>query len=185
MACIGSCIWMLSYPEVTLSEPIRRIGRRMWPCSSWCGLVGGNVSLGLKYHKPVPGRVSLSLCFQIRMCLAFCHAPCYDDNGSSSETVSQPPIKCFLVLELPCPWCLITHSIRTVIKTDSSNRKHVLSPYYISVSKTPSSLPPLIPHAILWRGSTLEMRQSMAHWGCHCLPVGATATLGHVHATCV
>jgi hypothetical protein len=94
---------MLGHQRVSLPERIGRI-KRYAPVEVG---IEGNESLGLGFevskahYSPrhpqfaYRSRCSSQLLLQL---LPVCnHAPCHDDNGLTSETVSQPLIKCCLL----------------------------------------------------------------------------------------
>jgi hypothetical protein len=103
---ISSYMWMLGHQG--LFERITRIGR--------CGLVGRVCHCGgaLRFQKPIACPVSVLpvdsdvelSAASLAPCLPVCYrSPHHDDNGLTSETVSEAPVKCLLLYQLPWSWC--------------------------------------------------------------------------------
>ena len=83
-------------------------------------LAGGIVSLGqwggggggfkgpVCFFLPMDQDIELTA-RSLAPCLPACqHVPCQDDNRLTPEIVNKPPIRCFLLKELPWSWCSLT-----------------------------------------------------------------------------
>lgn len=118
MVPTGSYMWMLSHQGTKMFEKIRRIKRcvlveEVWP--HWRDPMPDPFSL------PPKSLLLMALNLWATSPVPVCgHAPCYDSNGLTSASVSQPLIKCFLLYELPWSWCILT-AIKPWLRHPASN----------------------------------------------------------------
>lgn len=94
MALIGSYVWVLGPQLVKLFEKDWEV----CPCRRRY-ITGGRGSLG--FQKPSPGPIFSDQIWVLHYCssaMPACHHPSlHDGNGLTSETISKPPVKCFLL----------------------------------------------------------------------------------------
>lgn len=73
---------------------VKEVGRWGWALRFQKSMQGLSLSL---FPLPEDQDVELSATSPAKCLPAHCHTPYHDDNGLTSETVSKPPIKCFLL----------------------------------------------------------------------------------------
>jgi hypothetical protein len=111
------CIWMSGSQLVELfgkDQGVWPCWGKVWPCWRRCGLVGGDLSLGIgvEVSQAMHARLSLSLVGlhpvgqkwilnNFSSMPACCHALCHDDNGLILWTCKPAPSKRWW-------WCLLT-----------------------------------------------------------------------------